>query len=1332
MKKLLVTLLATALACVNSRAELDNLHFRNISIDKGLSEKLVLALEKDSRGFLWVGTSEGLNRYDGYRFRVYRNSPGDSTSISSSFINSIHCDSEGSLWIGTEKGLNRYDGMTDSFEKFKAVNDSLRLLQNLRIRSIHEYQGALYLGTLEGMIRLDKKTRYMNFFKFATSGGKMANEIICMINDAYGMMWIGTYDGLYRYSPKDNAFERYEARRREKSDIKNNLINTLYISDNDPNLLYIGGPNGLMVYDVRNPGKEVMSLRASDGGLADDEIKNITKYNDDIILLGTGNGVTLFNIYNGKRRTFRSSLYDPTSLPSNHIKVSLSDKENKIIWLGTENGLAQLDLNRRRLEFTRLTTRDNSGLTHRFVAYDLDVHRNEVWMVSREGVTRINEKGKERTYTMTSGLQHRVCKSLFRDSSGILWVGTNNGVNWYDPTRDSFRKVTHDSNDGAPLKYIYSITEDSDRDIVTNISSGLLFISPERTSDGRIRDLRFKTVSISEMIHSDNCDIGYIEADSRSGIWFAATMEGLFHYDKKTGMIRNFKSGGNNPHSLPSNRVYSIHADRDDNIWIGTDLGLCCYLQDKDIFVQFDDIDLLQSIRMITSDSLGRLWIGTINKLIMLDPHSKEKIVCDLYSEFGLDEITYNSSSHADGDIWFGGDGGYIRFTPKEISINSIRAPLMIHTFNLWNKEYLQNDALTSKKKIVLRHYENSISIDFSLLNYSSAGNRYLYRLTGHDKDWQVTGGENCSATYMNLSPGHYSFCVKACNSDNIWSEDEPSLEIIIRQPLPLRWWAWAIYAILLAGIIVLANHFIKVRMRLANELKMEKMERLKLEELNVAKMRFFTNISHDFKTPLSLILGPLENLISKIEDKEQLAQLHILESNARILSRLINQIMDLRRLDNGKVSLDLKCGEIISFTRSVFSSFKLYATENGIGYSFSTEIPSLQMYFDGDKLEKILFNLISNALKFTDKGGRVSVSVSTGPSYDQECVRICISDTGSGISKEEQEHIFDRFYQGGIPVYREEQGSGIGLAIVKDFVELHKGRISLESEVGKGSSFSFTIPLALTSEEALIEDGTGEAVGGIRILVVEDNKDMLDFIRMVLKDKYEVHTAPDGNSGYVKARNINPDLIISDIMMPDMDGFQLLKKIRTEMFTSHIPVILLTARSDEESRREAYEAGADGYICKPFSVKTLVAKVEMLIQQRKNLQEKYRIEVLSNPTEMKLESENDIFINTIVKAIEANIDDSEFGIKELCETTRWSHQQVYRKVRALTGESINEFIRTVRLKRAAHLLTETGGRVSEVMYAVGFNSHSYFTKCFKEKYGISPREWAESNQKAR
>ena len=510
----------------------------------------------------------------------------------------------------------------------------------------------------------------------------------------------------------------------------------------------------------------------------------------------------------------------------------------------------------------------------------------------------------------------------------------------------------------------------------------------------------------------------------------------------------------------------------------------------------------------------------------------------------------------------------------------------------------------------------------------------------------------------------------------------------------------------LVAVVIVVAYNLTLTKMKLLSELRLEKLERMKTEELNQVKMRFFTNVSHEFKTPLSLILGPIESLGEQIRDKRQLEQLSLMRQNGERLLRLIDQIMDLRKFDNGKMKLNPSTGEFVSFVHRIYASFAYQAQRRGIDYDFEASEPELTFQFDSDKVEKVLYNLLSNAFKFTPDNGHIGITVSLRRSDEGRFAAVEVSDTGIGVTEADREHIFERFYQGSNPSFESIRGTGIGLMLAKDFVELHGG----------------------TTAERQPEAGSAER--NPKVLIVEDNEDMRNFLRINLEEQYEIYTAHDGNDGWEQIRNIYPDLVVSDVMMPGMDGFELCRRSKAELLTCHIPFLLLTAKGDEENRAEGYSAGADGYIAKPFSIKTLRTRVNSLIEQRIKLRERYRQKLLTDPSEIQIESENDKFIDTLVKAIEQNIDNSEFGIQELCEISRYSYQQVYRKVKALTGESINEFIRTVRLKRAAQYLAQSDTRISEIMYSVGFNSHSYFTKCFREHFGLSPKEYAEKHRR--
>lgn len=528
-----------------------------------------------------------------------------------------------------------------------------------------------------------------------------------------------------------------------------------------------------------------------------------------------------------------------------------------------------------------------------------------------------------------------------------------------------------------------------------------------------------------------------------------------------------------------------------------------------------------------------------------------------------------------------------------------------------------------------------------------------------------------------------------------------------------------------------------RIRIRLARELKLEIMRRETYKEINQTKMVFFTNISHEFKTPLTLILGPIETLLETATEGQR-KMLLIMKQNAERLLRLINQIMDMRKIDNNKMKLSLGMGDIAAFGQEIYATFCDHARQRRIDYTFESHPFCINMLFDRDKIEKVFYNLLSNAFKFTPDGGRIALRIETMEQEGQYYVRITVRDTGCGIRSEEQTRIFERFYQTGNIPHEQAEGSGIGLMLTKDYVRLHGGEIEVESAPGAGSCFTVTLPCRSGFPDAADEVRPGEnqdpehipadaTGGGMRkIVIVEDNEQMLGFMKTTLGGAYEVYTAADGQQGLEEIRRVYPDLIISDLMMPRMDGFEMCTLIRQDPLTSHIPLIMLTAKSNEGDRAASYNCGADAFISKPFSVKTLTTRIEGLIESRIKLQKLYRDRILSSPSEIVIESENDKFILKLIKVIEENLENPDFNIQTLCESIDSSYQYVYRKVKALTGETINDFVRTIKLKRAAQYLCKGELRISEILYKSGFNSHSYFTKCFKEHYGMTPKEYVE------
>lgn len=1337
----------TVAYCFTALASSGNgkLHFNNLSTGQGLSNKMVLCTVQDTTGFMWFGTAEGLNRYDGYEFRVFRHIPADTSSVSSSWINCLHITRSGELWVGTEKGLNIYDPVRERFVRYAAPNGKQNALSNKRIRCIYEDSaGTMWIGTLEGLVRLERETGRTDLYTFGP--GRMSSEVRTICDGDGGELWIGTFDGLYRFDPAHGRHERFEARRRRAYDQSNNLISALSRSGDS---LWVGTSNGLVLFDVHRG--LLASYRAEESGLPDNDVKNIMRYSPGTLLIATANGLSLLDTAAGSFESYNTSPLDGTSLPDETVWCAYRDRLG-VVWLGTNNGLAKLNTKRKPIGIFRTVTSDRHAMKRYMVNGALVTPDHDVWLTSNYGVMRYDSTMTlSKTYRFgQGGLSHPIAKRIMRDSRGMVWIGTNDGINYYDPHMDRFRNLSANPTE-LPFKYVYDIKEDADGDLVVNISSGLCFITPRVGSDGRSASFSLRRVVMDSLISSANSDVSYFDTDPHGNIWIGTISDGLFRYEKNKGRFTQYKFRRDDPTSINSDRIYSIHVDKSDAVWVGTDMGLCRLDAATGAFERFEgDIDLSKSIRGITSDEHRRIWVATLRELIMFDYEYDRKIVSDLSTDVDMGDAAYNSFfNDPRGDIYMGGYGGLIAFRPADIMLSLDKAPIAITGLyvsgnriapeqKVDRREILERSA-TLTRHITLRHNQNAIRISFALMNYASpANNVYSYRLEGYDQRSATTGDLQNSASYSNLRPGRYVFRVRGANPDGIWSDEEATLAITVKTPWWSSRWAWVVYCVLAAGVIRIVWSITATRLKLSSELRLEKMERQKMEELNAIKMQFFTNVSHEFKTPLSLILGPIESLEQGVSDPRQRGMLSMMRSNAERLLRLINQIMDMRRMDNGKMSLQLDRGDFTVFARRIWEQFAEHAARRGIVYDFSSEAAPTEMFFDSDKMDKTLYNLISNALKYTPRNGVVSVSLHDAAEPGREMIAVEVSDTGSGIPPSDQERIFDRFYQGLPSPFDDSHGSGIGLALTRDFVELHGGRISLASQYGKGSVFRFTIPRDLTPREVCqtsVPDPdhddmeSADHFAKARVVIAEDNEDMLMFLKMNLEEYYDVHTASDGEQALELVRSLSPDLVLSDVMMPRVDGFELCGRIKGDMITCHIPVIMLTARSDEQSRNEGYSCGADGYIYKPFSVKTLRTRIDKMIELRRRLQESYRRRVLSEPTALEVVSQDDRFLSQIVTVIQDNMEDPDFGIQQLCGLTSYSYQQVYRKVKALTGETINEFIRSIRLKRAAQLLTDSGLRISEIMYRVGFNSHSYFTKCFRERYGVSPREYAQREQ---
>lgn len=1346
-KRNLLLLLLLLFPFIGARSAGDELklYFKSIGISQGLSHQLVNAIVKDSLGFIWVGTAEGLNRYDGGGFHVYRHEPGNPNSLSTSWINCLYITKDGSLFVGTEKGVNVYNPQNENFERISAENDSRNLLGNLRIRCFCEdSKGSLWIGTLDGLIRFDRRSSQINFYKLNHyDRDKMHNEVRSLCEDAEGRLWIGTFDGLYCRQTESGIFKPIPLK--GSPEAGNCLISGLHIQPEDPHKLYIAATGGLRVLDTQT-GQE-SHYNTANSAIASNDVRDVARYDATHVLAATSSGLSVFDIPSGSFTNFANSITDPVSLPTQIVRCLFRD-DNGLIWLGTNYGIACCNSHRRPIDVHYINDTDAAGHTTRETITDIAVLPEEIWIGTNDGLRCYSPdmRLKHHYTTRNSPLPHNNIKRILTDRNGTMWIGTNNGVVYLDKERSVLRRVdTGDEN--FSFKYVYDIKEDNDGEIIVNISSGICFIRADRDASGEITRLHFRPMIIDNLVSSDNSDVPYFEPDKQGNLWIGSTSDGIFRYNKPGQTIVQYK---NNPHdaaSIASNRIYSIHTDALNRTWIGTDTGLCRYVAESDSFERID-IGPHLSIRTIASDDANRLWIATGSWLIMFDYELNYKITCDISQELKMNDIEYNSVCRAGGRIYLGGHGGFIAFDPQQIKVDVRRYPVRLTSFRLHNTpvrpgaeingEVILDRSVTCSERIELRHDENFFRIDFALLNFAAgAGNSYSYKLDGYDKEWTTTDGEHGYASYSHIPPGRYTFRVNAANSDNIWCEAPAQIEIVVRP----AWWrstaAYIGYTLLFTAFCVLAVYLVRIRIRLARELKLEIMRRESYKEINQTKMVFFTNISHEFKTPLTLILGPIETLLETATESQR-KMLLIMKQNAERLLRLINQIMDMRKIDSNKMKLSLGMGDIAAFGQEIYATFCDHARQRRIEYTFESHPFCINMLFDRDKIEKVFYNLLSNAFKFTPDGGRISLRVETAGQEGQYHVRITVSDTGCGIRSEELTRIFDRFYQTENIPHEQAEGSGIGLMLTKDYVKLHGGEIKVDSAPGSGSSFTVTLPyrsdFADTGEEIPgsqntdSEQNPADAPGsGLhKIVIVEDNEQMLNFMKTTLGKSYEVYTAADGQQGLEQIRRVYPDLIISDLMMPRMDGFEMCKLVRQDALTSHIPFIMLTAKSNEGDRAASYNCGADAFISKPFSIKTLTTRIEGLIESRIKLQKLYRERILSSPSDIEIESENDKFILKLIKVIEENLENPDFNIQTLCESIDSSYQYVYRKVKALTGETINDFVRTIKLKRAAQYLSKGELRISEILYKSGFNSHSYFTKCFKEHYGMTPKEYVE------
>lgn len=1311
--------------------------FENISIEKGLSSRSVYCISKDEAGFMWFGTDDGLNRYDGYNFKSFKHNQNDSLSISNSRINCLCVSTKHKIWIGTDKGLNIYNPINETFTLVKPTNDINNELNNSRIRAIYEdTQQNLWIGTQNGLFRYNKYRNEIYLFPFGNlQKNAVFNIIRCIYQDSNGLLWIGTFDGVFSLDPISRKYRHFVLRNKTSNKIANNLILSIIKDNLNEDYLWVGTESGLCKLNKKTGEFESFTAEDNKSGLSNSTIKFISEFQTDEILLGTDEGLNIFNVKTKKAISFFHNNYNNLSLTDNVVSTIFKDSVG-IIWLGTNNGISKINTKRKQFNI------NNIQISSREIIINSITNDNDgnTWVGTFDGIIKTNQSlDQTKKYLFDSKLKiNKVCKKLYKDKYGIIWAGTQNGLLYWDKKNDKFVKIVIKENP-LLLKYISNITEDQYGNIWTNVNNGLCQIIPKRTENG-IKGFTYFVAKINNKIRNNrNNEIDFLKIDKNKQIWFGIASEGLCKYRIDSKVFTRYAFDSKEPKGFSN--IKSLFVDKKNTIYVITDRGLYQYNALTNNFRELNiDKTHRLSLQNGVADNNNNLWLTTFLSIIQYNIVTGKTISYDFTQELKKKGFISNSIyKNEQGIIFLGSYDSFVSFSPDKITTDSHISPLHITSFQVFdseiNWEKLSQSEIGSRKEEVveLTHNQNSFKVHFSLLDfYSPINNKYSYKLEGTDEKWMNTSGIQNYASYSNLTPGDYVFKIKAANPDGFWNANITELHIHINPPWWKSWWAYMLYSIVFIILLFYIVRILMSRLKLSNELKQEKIEREKIEEINLIKLRFFTNISHEFRTPLTLILGPLETLMDEIQESKFREQFQIMKTNAERLLRLINQIMDFRKIENKKMELHLTSGEIVSFVKSIYSMFKDHALKRNIEYFFETACSDFIMSYDSDKIEKLIYNLLSNAFKFTPDNGCISIVLDRKTKKEKEYIEILISDTGEGVSSDEQNLIFERFFQSKTKSIELTEGTGIGLNLCKEFVELHSGEISIQSKTGSGSTFIVLLPIVefknLTFESPKFEEETenGSTYEKARILIVEDNMEMRNYLRKNLEDSYDIIEAANGKEGLESVQKTIPDIIISDLMMPVMDGLEMCNKVKTNMASSHIPFIILTAKINEESAYEGYSYGADDYITKPFSLKLLRVRIAKLIEKQQKLQQHFKLSILTEPQNVVSESSDDKFIRLIVKTIDENMENFDLNIELLCKALNITHQQVYRKIKALTGQTVSEFIRTVRMKKASQLLCNSDLNISEIMYSVGFSNRSYFSKCFSEQYNLSPKEYKE------
>ena len=1349
------------------------INFKHININDGLSQNAVFAIMKDSRGFMWFGTKDGLNKYDGYDFLIFQHNPFDSTTLSANYITSLFEDSRGLIWVGTfDRGINVYDRTKDIFYRVDLGKDGLSFRNAFEVKAIDEDgQGNIWVATSgDGLFRVKFNTENFEFDikrfirEIGNQNSLSSNQVLSIHCDNNDQLWIGTFNGLTQFDLKSGKYTNqviHTKNPKAPETSSQDAISSIYESENGT--LWLGMTGGLVKFNKADRSYRYFPHRFDVFRYGWGNIVGIDEDKEGNLWLASPAELMKFDVKKEEYLSFTHDPFKPQTISFNSVSSVYTDNTG-ILWVGTTGmGIDFYDPKVNRFPVFEIIPGQSSRTTSFSVRSILEDDEGDVW-VSGEVLYKWERKtGKIRSFEKSSNeptaFGNTTVFSMVQSKDGHIWAATTEGLFRYHPKTENVRLYIHEpgSDIGIPQSEVYAVYEDRE---------GKIWIATEKylcrlddAENGKFYSVPYHLgPSFYEQVRP------VIFQDENLRMWLG-TKYGLFRFNVEDETFTLFDNDPVQSTSLINNLVKSICADPvfpERYLWIGTGGGLSRLDTESEIFFYYTEENGLPNnvIYGILPDDQKNLWISTNKGLSRFNPQSGTFRNYDIND--GLQSNEFNTGAYyrsKSGELFFGGIKGFNYFFPSNISENLNIPNVVLTNIKVGDKSishktepHFLKKSVEQTEEIVLSHKDDILSFEFAALEFSAPEkNRYAYKLENFNDKWFYTDGER-TATYTHLPPGEYVFRVKAANNDGVWNEEGLAVTVVVKPPWTRTTFAFFVFGLGVFLLVYLLRRYELNRINMRNQLKLEKVETDTLRQLDKLKSQFFANISHEFRTPLTLILGQIDSVMSSLVEKKEKVKLQVANRNARRLLTLINQLLDLSKLETGSMELNAVQQNMVSFLKSLFYSFESLAATKNISLKFESDSEFIPVVFDLDKMEKVFYNLVSNAFKFTNENGEIKVSVKT---INSLFVEICVEDNGVGIPTEHQSNVFDRFYQVDNSSTRNFEGSGIGLALVKELVELHHGVVTVSSVEGEGSVFCVRLPIeeqnpktkmveipvashdysadVYAVQEIIDVEEPVDTIGNISkdnreiVLVVEDNSDVRAYIREQLEGDYQVKLAENGEEGMLVAKEIVPDLIVTDLMMPKVNGFEFCKEVRNSEKTSHIPIVMLTAKAGFDDKIEGLEIGVDDYITKPFSAKELKVRVKNLINQRKLLRSRFKTSTVIKPSEVTATSIDRLFIEKVIKTIEANFENQDFTPESLAETVNMSVSQLNRKLNALIEQPAGQLMRSLRLQRAADLLKLKAGTVSEICYQLDFNDPAYFSRAFKKQFGCSPSEFVKN-----